>query len=57
MIMKLEVTLGDTEVNAAIAGIVREKTGNTNIEVTGWKATKGKTLVATCETIETEGES
>jgi hypothetical protein len=57
MIMKLEVTLGDTEVNAAIAGIVREKTGNTNIEVTGWKATKGKTLVATCETIETKRES
>jgi len=50
--MKLEVTLGETEVNDAIAGIVREKTGNTNIKVTGWKSTKGKTLVATCETVD-----
>jgi len=54
--MKLEVTLGDAEVNAAIAGIVQEKTGNANIDVTGWKATKNKTLVATCETIEIESE-
>jgi hypothetical protein len=50
--MKLEVTLGDAEVNAAIAGIVREKTGNLNLDVTGWKATKAKTLVATCQTVE-----
>jgi hypothetical protein len=52
--MHMEVTLTGAEINQAIAGIVKSKTGNANIKVSSWKAKKGnKALIATCETIET----
>ena len=53
--MQLEVTLGGHEVNEAIEGLVRSKTGNANIEVSSWKAKKGnKSLVAICQTVEND---
>jgi hypothetical protein len=50
--MNLEITLQDQEVKDAVRTLVQKKTGNSNIEVNGWKTKKGNAIVASCSTIE-----